>query len=218
MALKKVKRPVLYGEKEVSEERGWNNVMDTNNEIENTTSYVEKGWNSPIAPNQSLNSDHIDSDTQHNFSNEDSNMYEPNKKQNDSALNRTISFFGDNVKLPRKAKVEQAKYSFRIDNITSKENVEGKFGAYDQFLITFSLYKIGMEVPIQITIPYTISSKPESPLMLFLTSFKPIFKGQDITILQLVGLQGTCEISHYGTTSGDIYERLLVKNVELPNK
>jgi hypothetical protein len=218
MALKKVKRPVLYGEPELLEKKGWNNVMATNNEFEDTTSDVEVGWNSPIVPSQSLNGNPIDSDMPPNFFNESSNLYEPNKYQDDSALNRAISFFDDNVKLPRKAKVEQGKYSFRIDNITSKENIEGKFGAYDQFLITFSLYTIGMEVPMKITIPYTISSKSESPLMLFLASFKSIFKGQNITITQLVGLRGTCEISHYEKASGDIYERLLVNNVELPNQ
>ncbi|MGM2457249.1 hypothetical protein ACS2PT_12355 [Bacillus cereus group sp. BceL015] len=208
MALKKVRRPVLHDEKEVSEERGWNNVLDKNNEFE-----VGEGWNSPIAPGQSVNSDHIDSDTQHDFSNEDSNMYEPNKQRNDSALNRTISFFGDNVKLPRKAKFEQGNYKFRINNITSKENVAGKFGTYDQFLITFSIQKVGMEEPKQITIPYIISTKAESSLMVFLASFKSIFKGQNITITQLVGLIGTCEISHFETASGDVYERLLVKSV-----
>ncbi|WP_440614949.1 hypothetical protein [Bacillus subtilis] len=215
MALKKVKRPVLYGEKEYLEQKGWNNVMDdANNEFEATNSYTEKEWNSPIAQSQSLNGNDKDSDVQPDFSNEDSKLYEPTERQDNSALNRIISFYDDNVRLPRKAKFDQDKYSFRIDNITSKENVEGKFGEYDQFLITFSLYKIGMEIPKQITIPYTISSKPESPLMLFLASFKSIFNGQNITITQLVGLQGTCEISHYETDSGDIYERLLVKNVE----
>lgn len=218
MALKKVRRPVLFSEGESLAEKGWNNVMDKNNEIENTNSYAEEGWNSPIASNQSFNGDQIDSDTPHDFSNEDSNKYEPNKLQNDSVLNRTISFLGDNVKLPRKAKVERGKYSFRIDNITSKENVEGKFGAYDQFLITFSLYKIGMEVPKQITIPYIISSKPESPLMLFLASFESMFRGQNITITQLVGLTGVCRISHFETALGDVYERLLVGSVDLPNQ
>lgn len=205
MALKKVRRPVLYGEKEVSEEKGWNNVLDKNN--------AEEGWNSPIAPRQSANSDLIDLDMQHDLFNEDSNVYEPNKKRNDSALNRTISFFGDNVKLPRRAKIEQGNYDFRIDNIASKENVAGKFGPYDQLLITFSVQKMGMEVPQQITIPYIVSTKAESPLMVFLSSFKSLFQGQNITINQLVGLVGTCEISHFETASGDIYERLLVKSL-----
>ncbi|WP_226668716.1 hypothetical protein [Metabacillus litoralis] len=213
MGLKKVRRPVLFGEKEVLEERGWKNVMDKNNVSENTTSYIGEGWNSPIVPSQPVNSDQIDSDTQHVFSNENSNVYESNKHRNDSALNRTISFFGDNVKLPRKAKVEQGNYEFRIDNITTKENVAGKFGIYDQFLITFSIQKVGMEVPKQITIPYIISTKAESALMVFLASFKSIFKGQNITITQLVGLIGTCEISHFETASGDVYERLLVISV-----
>lgn len=213
MALKKVRRPVLSGEKEVSEKKGWNNVLDKNNELENTTSYAGERWNSPIAPRQTKNSDLIEADMQHDFSNEDSNVYEPNKQRNDSALNRTISFFGDNVKLPRKAKVEQGNYDFRIDNITSKENVAGKFGTYDQFLITFSIQKVGMEVPKQITIPYIISTKAESTLMVFLASFKSIFEGQNITITQLVGLIGTCQISHFETASGDVYERLLVKSV-----
>ncbi|KIU10056.1 hypothetical protein SC09_Contig28orf00222 [Bacillus subtilis] len=205
MALKKVRRPVLYGEKEVSEEKGWNNVLDKNN--------AEEGWNSPIAPRQSANSDLIDPDMQHDFFNEDNNVYEPNKQRNDSVLNRTISFFGDNVKLPRKAKVEQGNYDFRIDNIASKENVAGKFGPYDQLFITFSVQKMGMEVPQQITIPYIVSTKAESPFMVFLSSFKSLFQGQNITINQLVGLVGTCEISHFQPASGDVYERLLVKSV-----
>ncbi|MBG9587990.1 hypothetical protein [Cytobacillus firmus] len=205
MALKKVRRPVMNGEKEFSEEKGWNNVLDKNN--------AGEVWNSPIAPRQLENSDIIDSDMQHDFSNENCNLYEPNKQRNDSALNRTISFFGDNVKLPRKAKVEQGNYDFRIDNITSKENVAGKFGTYDQFLITFLIQKVGMEVPKQITIPYIISAKAESPFMVFIASFKSIFQGQNITITQLVGLIGTCQISHFETASGDVYERLLVKSV-----
>lgn len=205
MALKKVRRPVLYGEKEVSEEKGWNNVLDKNN--------AEEGWNSPIAPRQSANSDLIDPDMQHDFFNEDNNVYEPNKQRNDSALNRTISFFGDNVKLPRKAKVEQGNYDFRIENIASKENVAGKFGPYDQLFITFSVQKMGMEVPQQITIPYIVSTKAESPFMVFLSSFKSLFQGQNITINQLVGLVGTCEIIHFQPASGDVYERLLVKSV-----
>lgn len=205
MALKKVRRPVLDGEKEVSEEKGWKNVLDKNN--------AEEGWNSPVAPRQSANSDLIAPDMQQDFFNEDSNVYEPNKERNDSALNRTISFFGDNVKLPRKAKVEQGNYHFRIDNIASKENVAGKFGPYDQLYITFSVQKMGMEVPQQITIPYIVSTKAESPFMVFLSSFKSLFQGQNITINQLVGLVGTCEISHFETASGDIYERLLVKSL-----
>ncbi|MCD7035328.1 hypothetical protein LRR81_13875 [Metabacillus sp. GX 13764] len=205
MALKKVRRPVLNGEKEVSEEKGWNNVLDKNN--------AEEGWNSPVAPRQSANSDLIAPDMQHDSFNEDSNVYEPNKQRNDSALNRTISFFGDNVKLPRKAKVEQGNYDFRIDNIASKENVAGKFGPYDQLYITFSVQKMGMELPQQITIPYIVSTKAESPFMVFLSSFKTLFQGQNITINQLVGLVGTCEISHFEPASGDIYERLLVKSV-----
>ncbi|MCO4852443.1 hypothetical protein [Bacillus vallismortis] len=213
MALKKVRRPVLHGEKEFLEKKGGNNVMKTNSEYKDLTSDEEKGWNSPIAPSQSVNSDPMDSDTHHDFSNEGINIYEPNKQRNDSALNRTISFFGDNVKLPRKAKFEQGNYNFRINNITSKENVAGKFGTYDQFLITFSIQKVGMEEPKQITIPYIISTKAESSLMVFLASFKSIFKGQNITITQLVGLIGTCEISHFETASGDVYERLLVKSV-----
>ncbi len=213
MALKKVRRPVLYGEKEVLEERGWNNVLDKNNELENTTSYAGEGWNSPIGPRQSANSDLIDSDMQHDFPNEDNNVYEPNKQRIYSALNRTISFLGDNVRLSRSAKVEPGDYNFRIDNITSKENVAGKFGPYDQLFITFSVQKMGMEVPQQITIPYIVSTKAESPFMVFLSSFKSLFQGQNITINQLVGLVGTCEISHFETASGDIYERLLVKSL-----
>ncbi|WP_067727841.1 hypothetical protein [Oceanobacillus damuensis] len=213
MALKKVRRPVLHGEKEYLEKKGWNNVMDARNELEETTNDLQNEWNSPILQNQSNvhNTDlEIDADT----IDEDEAEFEPKKALGESALNRTISFLEDSVRLPRKPKVEQGNYSFRIDNITSKENIVGKFGAYDQFLIAFSLYKIGIDVPIQITIPYIISSKPESPLMLFLASFKSIFNGQNITITQLVGLQGTCVVSHYETALGDIYERLLVKNVE----
>ncbi|MGD6960063.1 hypothetical protein ACQCWA_20865 [Rossellomorea aquimaris] len=213
MALKKVRHPVLHGEKEFLEKKGWNNVMETNSEFKDLISDVEKGWNSPIVPRQSVNSDHSDSDTQHDFSNEDSYLYKPNKQRNDSALYRTISFFGDYVKLPRKAKLEPDIYEFRIDNMTSKENVAGKFGTYDQLFITFSVQKFGMEAPKQITIPYIISTKAESPFMVFLASFKSIFQGQNITITQLVGLVGTCEISHFETASGDVYERLLVKSV-----
>lgn len=213
MALKKVRRPLLYGEKEILEKKGWNNVMETKNEFKDLTSDVEKGWNSPIAPSQSVNRDHSDSDTQHNFLNEDINIYEPTKHRNDSALNRTISFFGDYVKMPRKAKLEPDIYEFRIDNMTSKENVAGKFGTYDQLFITFSVQKFGMEAPRQITIPYIISTKAESPFMVFLASFKSIFQGQNITITQLVGLIGTCEIIHFKTASGDVYDRLLVKSV-----
>lgn len=208
----------MNGEKEFSEEKGWNNVLDKNNAGEGWNNVLEKTnageeWNSPIAPRHLENSDIIDSDMQHDFSNQNSNLYEPNKQRNDSALNRTISFFGDNVKLPRKAKVEQGNYDFRIDNIASKENVAGKFGPYDQLFITFSVQKMGMEVPQQITIPYIVSTKSESPFMVFLSSFKSLFQGQNITINQLVGLVGTCEISHFEPASGDIYERLLVKSV-----
>ncbi|OEH56401.1 hypothetical protein AQ616_02465 [Oceanobacillus sp. E9] len=213
MALKKVRRPVLNGEKEILEKKGWNNVMEIKSEFKDLTRDVEKGWNSPIAPSQSVNSDHSDSDTQHNFLNEDINIYESTKHGNDSALNRTISFFGDYVKMPRKAKLEPDIYEFRIDNMTSKENLTGKFGTYDQLFITFSVQKFGMEASKQITIPYIISTKAESPFMVFIASFKSIFQGQNITITQLVGMIGTCEITHFKTASGDVYERLLVKSV-----
>lgn len=213
MALKKVRRPVLHGEKEFSEKKGWNNVTESNNEFEETNIDLQEEWDSPILSNQPL-FHNTDLEIDANTINEDETEYEPKNVQGELALNRLISFMEDSVRMPRKPKVEQGKYSFRIDNITSKENIAGKFGRYDQFLIAFSLYRIGVDVPIQITIPYIISSKVDSPFMLFLASFKSIFKGQNINITQLVGLKGNCEVSYYETATGDIYERLLIKNVE----
>jgi hypothetical protein len=216
VALKKVRRPVLFRENELTQKRGWNNVMLANKEFEETTDESKNDWNNVLMPSKSDSQNYIDSE--HNDSiDETEKVYESNKVTEESALNRVISFFEENVRLPRRSKIEEGNYAFRIDNITSKENIEGKFGRYDQFLITFSICKSGMGVPVQITLPYTITSKPESQLMLFLASFKSIFVGQKITIKQLVGIIGNCQISHFKTASGDVYERLVVTNVESSN-
>lgn len=216
MALKKVKRPILQGEDKSLEGKGWENIVDNKNELKETTNDLSQKHSSSVLSDYSSDCDanlEVNADSIH----EDKAEYESRSMAGKSALNRIISFTEDSVKFLRSAKIEQGKYYFRIDDIASEENVVGKFGKYDQFLITFSLYKIAMDAPVQITIPYTISKKPESPLMLFLAKFKSIFEGQSIIIKQLIGLKGNCEINHYKTDAGDVYEKLLVKSVEYPN-
>jgi hypothetical protein len=216
MALKKVKRPVLKGEQEYLRMKGLNHSMTSNNELVKTTNISLEESNNAVFSNEMNNSNIFRSNDDEACVGEMEK--ESVKNKNHSAMNRIISFLEENVRMPRKAKVEEDDYYFRIDNITSREGIEGKFGTYDQFLITFSLYKIGMDVPVQITVPYIVSSKPESPLMMFLVHFKPIFQGQSITIKKLVGLQGRCKITHYQNTYGDVYERLEVLKVEQPNQ
>ncbi|MED4851786.1 hypothetical protein P9386_08145 [Caldifermentibacillus hisashii] len=214
--IKKVKRPVLKGEQEYLRMKGLNHSMTSNNDLVKTTNVSLEESNNAVLSNQTYNSNI------YQLNNDEACVGEMEKEsvknKNHSAMNRIISFLEENVRMPRKAKVEEDDYYFRIDNITSREGIEGKFGTYDQFLITFSLSQSGMDVPIQITLPYTVSSNPESPLMMFLVHFKPIFQGQSITIKQLVGLQGRCKITHYQNTYGDVYERLEVLKVEQPNQ
>ena len=216
MALKKVKRPVLKGEQEYLKMKGLNHSMTSNNDLVKTTNVSLEESNNTVLSNQTDNSNI------YQLNNDEACVGEMEKEsvknKNHSAMNRIISFLEENVRMPRKAKVEEDDYYFRIDNIYCREGIEGKFGTYDQFLITFSLSQSGMDVPIQITLPYTVSSNPESPLMMFLVHFKPIFEGQSITIKQLVGLQGRCKITHYQNTYGDVYERLEVLKVEQPNQ
>jgi len=218
MALKKVRRPVLKGEQEYLKMKGLNNSMTSNKDLVNIKNVPLNESSNAVLSNQTHNSNIYQQNDYEEFVDEMEKVLESVKNKNQSAMNRIISFLEENVRMPRKAKVEEDDYSFRIDNITSREGIEGKFGTYDQFLITFSLYKIGMGVPVQITVPYIVSSKPESPLMMFLVHFKPIFQGQSITIKQLVGLQGRCKITHYQNTYGDVYERLEVLKVEQPNQ
>lgn len=216
MAIKKVRRPVLKGEQEYLRMKGLNHSMTSNNELVKTTNIPLEESNNAVFSNEMNNSNIFRSNDDEACVGEMEK--ESVKNKNHSAMNRIISFLEENVRMPRKAKVEEDDYYFRIDNITSREGIEGKFGTYDQFLITFSLSQSGMDVPIQITLPYTVSSNPESPLMMFLVHFKPIFQGQSITIKQLVGLQGRCKITHYQNTYGDVYERLEVLEVEQPNQ
>jgi hypothetical protein len=218
MALKKVKRPVLKGEQEYLKMKGLNHSMTSNNDLVKTTNVSLEESNNAVLSNQTDNSNIYQLNDDEACVDEMEKVLESVKNKNQSAMNRLISFLEENVRMPRKAKVEEGNYSFRIDNITSREGVEGKYGVYDQFLITFSLSQSGMDVPIQITLPYTVSSNPESLLMMFLAKFKPIFEGQSITIKQLVGLKGRCKITHYQNTYGDVYERLEVLEVEQPNQ
>lgn len=216
MALKKVKRPILQGEDKSLEGKGWENIVDNKNELKETTNDLSQKHSSSVLSDYSSDCDtnlEVNADSIH----EDKVKYESRSMAGKSALNRIISFTEDSVKFLKSAKIEQGKYYFRIEDIASEENVVGKFGKYDQFLITFSLYKSAVDAPVQITIPYTISKKPESPLMLFLAKFKSIFEGQSIIIKQLIGLKGNCEINHYKTDAGDVYEKLLVKSVGYPN-
>ncbi|WP_019720239.1 hypothetical protein [Heyndrickxia coagulans] len=218
MAIKKVRRPVLKGEQEYLRMKGLNHSMTSNNDLVKTTNVSLEESNNAVLSNQTYNSNIYQLNNDEACVDAMEKVLESVKNKNQSAMNRLISFLEENVRMPRKAKVEEGNYSFRIDNITSREGVEGKYGVYDQFLITFSLSQSGMDVPIQITLPYTVSSNPESPLMMFLVHFKPIFQGQSITIKQLVGLQGRCKITHYQNTYGDVYERLEVLKVEQPNQ
>ncbi|OAS83105.1 hypothetical protein [Metabacillus litoralis] len=204
MALKRVRRPVLGGEKEFLEKRELETSMTG---INNEKEFTEEQKSEP-KPN------HLNS-----FSVEQAKVEEEvlkNNQDNKSLLCRQISFIDGKVKIPRKAKVDKGSYFFRINSIMSKEGLHGKYGAYDQYLVSFSLFRSGDEVPVQVTIPYTISSNPNSPLMQLLMNFKSFFEGQSITINQLVGWKGSCEINYYITDSGDEYERLTVKHIENP--
>jgi hypothetical protein len=199
MALKKVKRPVLQGEKEFNEMK----------EKERGSALEQEGEASELQQeNIEESQDELPYDTS-NLETTHSHLVE-----GESPLERLITFLDGKVRLPRKAKVGKGVYLFQINSVATKEGIQGKYGSYDQYLFTFSLTQSSGEVPVQITVPFTISSNPESPLMKFLMSFRSIFEGQRITVQQLVGWRGTCEIDHYITEAGDEYERLVVKNLE----
>lgn len=235
MPLKKVKRPVIYKPIEneevpevkhvigdvmatlndISEEQSSMDLLNINNlnETNNTT----QEWNNPCIHNQSDTNNYFNAHDESTFvddSEEASETAEPVELKKESIMERHISFEGDNVRLLRTPKFDKGKYRFRIDETNSREGMKGKYGVYDQYLITYSLTQLGMKVPMQLTIPYTISTKSDSPFMMFLTHLKPIFEGQSITINQLVGLQGICNISHYKADSGDVYDQLEVLSVE----
>jgi hypothetical protein len=199
MALKKVKRPVLQGEKEFNEMKG----KERGSALEQESEASE-----PQQEYMEVYRDELPDDT-NNLETNHTHLIE-----GESPLERLITFLDGKVRMPRKAKVGKGVYLFQINSVATKEGIQGKFGSYDQYLFTFSLSQSSEEVPVQITVPFIISSNPESLLMKFLLSFRSIFEGQRITVQQLVGLGGTCEIDHYITESGDEYERLVVKSIE----
>ncbi|MGS0433389.1 hypothetical protein ACU8YK_00270 [Bacillus paranthracis] len=199
MALKKVRRPVLQGEKEFNEMKEKERVSALEQESEAQELQLE-------------NIEEFQEELPYDTNNLDTNH--SNLIEGESPLERLITFLDGKVRLPRKAKVGKGVYLFQIKSVATKEGIQGKFGSYDQYLFTFSLTQTSGEVPVQITVPFTISSNPESPLMKFLMSFRSIFEGQRITVQQLVGWRGTCEIDHYITEAGDEYERLAVKSIE----
>ncbi|MGC7929584.1 hypothetical protein ACP3VS_13260 [Lysinibacillus sp. VIII_CA] len=199
MALKKVRRPVLQGEKKFNEMKEKERVSALEQESEAQELQLE-------------NIEESQEELPYDTNNLDTNHF--NLIEDESPLERLITFLDGKVRLPRKAKVGKGECLFQINSVATKEGIQGKFGYYDQYLFTFSLTQSSGEVPVQITVPFTISSNPESPLMKFLMSFRSIFEGQRITVQQLVGLRGTCEIDHYITEAGDEYERLVVKSIE----
>ncbi|WP_112182536.1 hypothetical protein [Paraliobacillus zengyii] len=194
MALKKVIRPILRGPIEAHEK------MLAADNSEGTVDEDPSHEDSLIEPIREIK--------------EEREVTESPVENARLPINRVIKFSDEMVKLLRRAKVAEGSYFFEIDSVTSREGVQGNYGPYDQYLLTFSLLRSGEDVPNHITIPYTISSNPDSPLMQFLINFKCVFEGQSITIQQLIGLKGGCDISHYMTDSGDEYERLAVRTVE----
>lgn len=213
MPIKKVKRPILRPE---STNEFHNNTKKTNMETLTNNGY--------LSGNQNIISNQFDSNSFfHNEEEKTTDNMEmfheqigDNDQNSQSILDQIICFQEENVRLPRRAKVEEGVYSFRINSISCRK-VKGMYGNYDQLLFQFSLYKNGMEEPSNITIPYNYSQKENSPLMKFLRHFKSLFSGQSIKFCQLIGLQGQCKITHYQNNYGDVYEQLEILQVEQPS-
>ncbi|ANU09407.1 hypothetical protein BBH88_03320 [Planococcus antarcticus DSM 14505] len=127
-----------------------------------------------------------------------------------------ITFSKNGAKVLRQAKFPTEEYEFYIDQTRMRLNLEGKYGNYDQLLITFSLRSLDSKSQGQLTLLYTVSSSSSSEYIKFLSSFEEIFIGQSITVEHLVGLVGRCSISHFEAESGDVYDRLKVLEVNQP--
>ncbi|WP_142830249.1 hypothetical protein [Planococcus soli] len=127
-----------------------------------------------------------------------------------------ITFSKNGAKVLRQAKFPKEEYEFHIDQTKMRLNLEGKYGNYDQLVITFFLRSLDSKSQGQLTLLYTVSSSLSSEYIKFLSSFEEIFSGQSITVEQLVGLVGRCSISHFEAESGDVYDRLKVLEVNQP--
>lgn len=135
-------------------------------------------------------------------------------KKNTLAAEQQISFFNGSASLLRTALVPEGEYCFRIDDVEVKKNIKGKFDkTYDQDFFTFSLKRTEHDTAVQVTIPFTISYSDESPFIQFLSNFASIFGNQKIVVSQLIGFCGICDINHYTTSTGSVYERIQVKEV-----
>lgn len=134
-----------------------------------------------------------------------------------SAMERIFTFGDDFISTVRTAKIAEGIYDFRIDDIGVKENVDTQYGMKDQYVIKFSLYSEKTERIMALTVFYNISSHQKSELMMFLSAFKEVFKGQRITMNYLIGKTGHAKIYHVFSEAGNAFEKIEILNVENPN-
>lgn len=132
------------------------------------------------------------------------------------ALERVISFQDDSIAVQRLAKIAEGVYDFRIDKITVREGVETQYGVKDQYVISFSLYSELTEQITKLSLPYNISMHQQSALMMLLGAFKEVFRGQKITMTQLIGLTGQARVHHVASQSGNVFEKIEILTVEKP--
>lgn len=199
MALKKVKRPILVGPSGDSDKQ----MKKEQSEID-----VNKNGREEKSMNQ------INKVNNYNL---DKNYTEVSLKfttQKNSALERFISFKEDSISIQRIAKIPEGAYEYRIEEINVRENVETQYGLKDQYVITFALYSEITKQVTKVSIPYNISSNQQSALMLFLSAFKEIFRGERITIRNLVGLIGQARIHHIVSETGNIFEKIEILTAE----
>lgn len=127
---------------------------------------------------------------------------------------RMISFTTQETKIVRTAQLEEGSdYYFNILHLKMRNGVVGQYGNYDQVFITYAISKYGGESPLEITVPYTLSTKADSQFMKLMSHFRPIFDGQNITLDQLVGLSGICTIFHYQAASGAVYDQVEIASI-----
>ncbi|MGN7409164.1 hypothetical protein [Sporosarcina sp. SAFN-010] len=142
-------------------------------------------------------------------------MTNENLEGNQAPNCRMISFTTQGTKIIRTAQLQEGSdYYFNIINLKMRNGVVGQYGNYDQVFITYAISKYGWESPMEITVPYTLSTKVDSQFMKLMSHFRTIFDGQNITLDQLVGLSGSCTIFHYQAASGAVYDQVEITSVQ----